>query len=100
MKKITCFNEPVFGIPKSLASQYAGGGHALAAIAGGRVVALRYLRDHSPVVGEAEIEGGHVARLAVLATISDEALAPVIRELQALGDVSVGMVSCWEFVEQ
>jgi hypothetical protein len=82
----------VFKIGEELARQYDGAGHALAAVTGGRVVALRYLRDALPDYGEGE----GVARLAV--AIDDARLGPAVRELQALGEVCVGMCSCWEFV--
>lgn len=83
----------VLKISDSLADKYDGAGHALAAVTGGEVVGLVYLRDALPDYDEGE----GVARLAN--AVNDDRLGPAIRELQALGDVSVGMVSCWEFVE-
>ena len=45
------------------------------------------------------IEGGSIARAAVQKWIASDAAGSAVRELQALGDVSVGMCSCGEFVE-
>lgn len=86
-------------IPEALASQYHGAGYALAAIAGGQLVALRYVEDAAPELGDVLAEGGSAARRAVQAWIVSDAAGPTVRELQALGDVSVGMCSAWEFCE-
>ena len=62
-------------------------------------VALRYFEDAAPELGDVLAEGGSAARRAVQARIVSDAAGPTVRELQALGDVSVGMCSAWEFVE-
>ena len=82
----------VFKIGDALAEKYRGAGHALAAVTGGQVVDLRYLRDSLPDYDDGE----GVARLAN--ALNDDRLGPTVRELQALGEVFVGMCSCWEFV--
>ena len=79
----------VIAIPEELAGAYQGSGHALAAIREGRIIDLLYLRDLLP---DFEPDGVETA-------ITDARLAPSIAHLSSLGDVSVGMVSCWEFVE-
>lgn len=81
----------VFHIPESLADKYHGAGHALAAVAGGQVVSLIYLRDLIP-----DYADGSTVALAV--ALDDARLAPAVRELQAMGEVCAGMCSCWEFV--
>ena len=86
-------------IPESISNQYHGAGWALAAVTGGELVALRYVSDLAPVLANDLIEGGNTARAAVQRWIASDAAGPAVRELQALGDVSVGMCSCGEFVE-
>ena len=89
----------VYKIPDTLSSAYRGAGYALAAIAGGQLVTLRYVEDAAPELGDVLAEGGSAARRAVQAWIASDAAGPTVRELQALGDVSVGMCSAWEFCE-
>jgi hypothetical protein len=82
----------VHKIPEALASKYQGTGHALVAITGGQVVDLVYLADALPDF-DPDAPGSLAAALA------DDRLGPVVRQLQALGAVSVCMLSCWEAVE-
>lgn len=89
-----------FKIPDALADAYRGAGWALAALAGGQPVALRYVADVAPDLDEALAAGGETARHAVQRWMLSPAAGPVVRELQALGEISVGMCSAWEFVEQ
>lgn len=90
-----------YKITDSMAAQYHGAGWALAAVTGGQVVALRYIRDVAPdQIADAVAEGGAHAAFFVRQWLDTSDAAPVVRELQALGQVSVGMCSCWEFVEQ
>lgn len=90
----------VYKISESLASQYHGAGWVLAAIAGGQVVALRYVADVAPPqIADHITEGGPHARFFVGQWVQTAEAGPVVRELQALGQVSVGMCSSWEFVE-
>jgi|GEM_PF-1278626 len=88
-----------YPIPEATASQYHGDGYALAATAGGQLVALRYLVDVAPELDEALSEGGQTARAAVQRWIKSDAAGAAVRELQALGEVRVGMCSAWEFCE-
>lgn len=85
-------------IAPTLALHYQGAGWALAAIAGGQVVALRYVRDVAPAEVADHLDGPH-AQFFVRQWMLTAAAGPAVRELQALGDVSIGMVSSWEFVE-
>lgn len=82
----------VYPIPEALASKYHGAGHALAAIVGGQVVDLVYVEDALPDYDPDQ-------RGALAAALNDDRLGPTVRRLQALGKVSVGMCSSWEFVE-
>ena len=80
-----------FKVPDTLADAYHGAGRALTASVNGQLVALRYLADVLP-----EFDGSEASALALL---DDARIAPAVRELQALGEVSVGMCSGWEFIE-
>lgn len=82
----------VMKITEDIAEQYHGSGHALAAVTGGRVIKLIYLSDVLPDLDE-EDPG------AVRAALGDPRIGPSVRLLQSLGEVSVGMCSCWEFCE-
>lgn len=88
-----------YPIPEAVAGQYHGAGYALAATAGGQLVALRYLADVAPDLDEPLADGGQMARAAVQRWIASDAAGPTVRELQALGDVHAGMCSSWEFCE-
>jgi hypothetical protein len=80
-----------YPIPDALADKYHGCGWALAAVTGGKVIDLVYMRD---AVADFDEE-------RPLATVLQSiALAPTVRQLSALGEVVVGMCSCWEFCEQ
>jgi hypothetical protein len=90
----------MYPINDAVASQYKGAGYALAAVTGGQIVALRYVRDVAPAqVSDAVDEGGAHAPFFVRQWIGSAEAGPVVRELQALGDVLVGMCSSREFVE-
>ncbi len=82
----------IYPIPEALASKYHGAGHALAAIVGGQVVDLVYVEDALPDYDPDQ-------RGALAAALNDDRLGPTVRRLQALGKVSAGMCSSWEFVE-
>lgn len=79
----------VYKINDTLASKYHGSGHALVAVTGGQVVDLVYLKDVLPDFEPDRLQ----------TAINDERLAPTVRRLQVLGDLSIGMLSCWEFVK-
>lgn len=80
----------IYSIPQTLAHQYHGAGYALAAITGGQVVALVYLADALPDF-DPDTPG------ALPRALDDPKLGPTVRQLSALGQLSVGMCSCWEF---
>ena len=100
--QLECGSVTIYKVPEGLAPQYHGSGWALAAVAGGQLVKLVYLADASPAFDQmmqqpgADNHGAFFARQAL--SLPDMGLT--IRELQALGQVSVGMLSGWEFVEQ
>lgn len=79
----------IYKIPEALAEKYHGAGYALASITGGQLIDLIYLSaaldDFDPAAG-------------LVTVLDDPHLAPAVRLLQATGEVSVGMCSCWEFV--
>lgn len=90
-----------YKVTDALACQYKGAGWALVAIAGGQLVKLVYLADASPAFDQMMQQPGADNHGAFLArqVLSLPELGPVVRELQAIGQVSAGMLSCWEFTE-
>ena len=79
---------------------YKGAGWALAAITGGQVTRLIYLDDvaEDVIMDDNGDEYPDVKRRITLWT-GTTAAGQYVRELQALGEVSIGMCSCGEFVE-
>jgi hypothetical protein len=90
----------VFPVPDSLEKAYHGAGWALAAVTGGRLAALRYIEDVAPKIAEAidAADGAH-AGFFVRQWLDPAEAGAVVRELSALGEVSIGMCSSWEFTE-
>ena len=82
-----------YPIPDSLDAAYKGSGWAVAATLNGVVVGIRYMEDVAP-----EIDLGDPYS-SIAAWIESSSATPIVRELQALGQVSVGMVSNWTFTE-
>jgi len=81
----------VFKIPESLYGKYHGCGHALAAVTGGQIVDFEYLEALLP---DLDIEDEEQVRSA----LGDPTIGPTVRYLSGLGEVFVGMCSCYEFV--
>lgn len=81
----------VYKITGGITEKYDGCGYALAAVAGGHIVGLVYLRKVIEDIDE-EDEG------SLYAVLGDDRLGPTVRELSSLGEVFVGMCSCYEFV--
>lgn len=81
----------IYPIPDTLAEKYHGAGHALASITGGQIVNLIYLRD---IIDNFDAED----TAALPKILDDPRLGPAVRMLQATGQVSIGMCSCYEFV--
>lgn len=79
-------------VPDSLHDKYHGSGYALAAVSGGSLVSFVYLKD---VLPDFDPEAPHAAFMAV----NDDMIGPTVRELSALGAVSFGMLSAYEFTE-
>lgn len=77
----------VLDVPEALAGAYHGSGHALAAHRDGVLLDLIYLRDVLP-----DFDGETVV-------VGDFRLGPTIHHLAQRGDVSIGMVSSWQFCE-
>jgi|GEM_PF-2036765 len=74
---------PTYPIPEYLQDSHDGDEWAIAAVPGERVVALRYISDFAPEVDLTE----QAIRIWLDSSPID------LHELQALGDVSVGVVS-------
>ena len=73
-----------------LESKYQGSGVAIGAVYGGQLIDIIYLRDVFPDLDEEDEK-------AVQAALNDQSIAPTVRKMQALGEVFVGMCSCYEF---
>lgn len=84
----------VFKIPETLAAQYKGCGWALAAVRDGEVVELIYLRDILPCK-EFEDDDGKFIPFAIM----DARVGAASKKLDAVGAVSIGMLSAGEFCE-
>lgn len=89
-------------IPQNLALQYKGAGLALAAInPSGIVIDLRYLSDVDPdLMAKLSdiVEHGHYSIVAQSLPTSEKC-TKAAKELAEKGNVSFGLVSCWEFNE-
>ena len=89
-----------YPIPKALASQYHGAGYALAASVNGQLVAIAYARDHATSEIADHIEdGGTHGQFFFKQWLDTPEAAPIVRELQAKGQLHAGMCSSWEFVK-
>ena len=102
----------VFKIPDALADKYHGCGYVFAAVTGGQITDLVYLNSVIPDLDESNREF-LIRALAVYLNPAtprrDEieltetpaaiAIGTTINYLSSLGEVFVGMCSCWEFVE-
>ena len=79
----------VYKIPDALENKYQGVGHVLAAVFERQIIDIRYFRDILP----------DFAPDSFPSFLTDDRLAPTIRELSVLGEISVGMCGEWEFAE-
>lgn len=88
--------------PQTHEKQYDGAGWAMAAIANDSVVAIRYLHQIDDDLGgtlDEYADAGLKPNALINAWMQTPSAGEVVRELQALGLVSIGMCSCGEFVE-
>lgn len=86
-----------FKIPETLYNKYHGTGYGLVAVLNGQVVDLKYFED---VADEFYIEADdEVAEDRLKEIISDARLGETVRYLQSLGNLHIGIFSCYEFVE-
>jgi hypothetical protein len=90
-----------YPIPEGLIPFYKGCGWALAAVAAGQLVKIVYLADVSPTFDKLMQQSGSDNHSLFFArqVMSPPEVGLVVRELQALGEVSAGMLSGWEFTE-
>ena len=84
----------VFKIPAFLYDKYRGTGYGLVATVNGEIIDLKYFDDIDP---EFYIDSD--AQYHIKKIIMDNRLAETMRYFQALGQVSVGIFSCYEFCE-
>ena len=84
----------VFKIPESLYNKYHGTGYGLVATVNGEIIDLKYFDDIDPDFYIDSDPEPHIKKI-----IMDDRLAETMRYFQALGQVSVGIFSCYEFCE-
>lgn len=90
----------VFSIDGHVADvKYRGAGYAIAAHDGQRVVDLVYFRDALEGFDDPSAEDGDDVEAVLQAAMNDDRLRPAIEQLRPQGMVSIGMCSCYEFVE-
>jgi hypothetical protein len=82
----------VFKIGDAIANQYRGCGHAIAAVANGEVVALRYLWELIPDYP------ADATAVDFQEAMNDPMVGSATREIRDKGDIYAGMCSCYEFV--
>lgn len=75
----------------NLEAKYKGMGYAIGAAVNGQLIDFVYLRDTFDI-DDLETEA------QVQALLRRPEIGPVVRHMQALGEVYVGMCSCYEFV--
>lgn len=99
-EKMSLTMPKIYKITAAVADQYHGSGWALVAVSGGQIVTLRYLDDvaDDAVCNKIRERVGE-AKVTVTKWLDTPTAGAVVRELQALGEVSVGMCSAWEFIE-
>lgn len=86
-----------FNIPESLYKKYHGAGFGLAASNNGLLVDIKYFEDiDESLYLESDASPDTEA---IQAIIADGRVASTVRYFQSLGDVHVGIFSCYEFVE-
>ena len=80
----------ILGNP-TLEAKYHGMGYAIGAAVDGQLIDFAYLRDTFDI-DDLEDEA-HVLEL-----LKRPEIGPVVRHMQSLGEVYVGMCSCYDFV--
>lgn len=94
-------NMNVYPINETLADDYHGTGYAVGALVDGKLVKFLYLEDISPKFSEM-IEAADTNGLSpqkAMQYFDDPEIKPQIRQLQMLGELTFGLLSCWEFCE-
>jgi hypothetical protein len=81
-KLVGSYQENEYPIREPLYSKYDGSGYAIAALLGGELVDLRYLRDIDPAFSDLEVNfnGADIAE-----TTNGPAFLRAVRQMQALG---------------
>lgn len=89
----------VYKIPESLYPEYHGCGYAVAAVFETQVKKIVYLRDVFEEHDYDEDLEGPTNPEDLTPWLTHPAIEPTLRELNALGNVVFGMLSCYELVE-
>ncbi len=86
-----------FKIPESLYNKYHGTGYGLVSVLNNNVVDLKYFEDISDdfyIEPDDEVVADRLKEI-----IEDTRIGETVRYFQSLGEVHVGIFSCYEFVE-
>lgn len=87
----------IYIIPESLYQKYHGSGYGLVATLNGEVVDLKYFKD---IADGFYIEvDDEVVEDRIKEIIQDNRLGETVRYFQSIGEVHVGIFSCYEFCE-
>ena len=84
-------------IPETLYHKYHGTGYGLVAVVNNQIVDLKYFEDIADdfyIDADVDTPADRLKEI-----IQDNRLSETVRYFQALGDIYVGMFSCYEFVE-
>lgn len=81
-----------YDIPENLEPKYRGAGYAIAATLGKKLIDFHYIDDFIP-----EFDPSLDWNVAL--AIEDSRMAPVVREMQSLGELHIGMCSGGKFLQ-
>lgn len=101
-KTITSYGDNCYSIPESLYPQYHGAGYAMIAIKNDELIAIKYLRDIDPDFDfdDDDLEGNGLTVHEHLKSLTqDQRIGNMGKLLNTLGNVHIGMMSCYQFIE-
>lgn len=87
---------PTYPIPEYLTDSHDGDEWAIAAIMGGRVVALRYITDIAPQLTK-YLDSAATPTLLIKQWMQTSPIE--LRELQMLGEISAGLITSEGFID-
>lgn len=101
VKTLTPYGADCYDVPENLHVQYHGAGYALVAIKDDVLVAIQYLRniDGEFDFDDDDLECGESVHDRLKNIIADDRVGHVSKLLNSLGNVHIGMMSCYQFIE-